>query len=130
TLFLLSQHPAITAALVEELEGKLRGDAPRVEQLPELPLLDAVVKESMRLFPPVPMNHRLAAEDCEIGGYRVRKGSELVSSIFHPHGLGQGFDDPHRFVPARWGWADPGPYVYNPFGAGPRMCIGSSFATV
>lgn len=128
TLFLLSQHPAIAAALVEELEGKLQGDAPRVDQLPGLPLLDAVVKESLRIFPPVPMNHRLASEDTEIGGYAVRKGAELLSSIYHTHRLRDWFAEPHRFVPARWESADPGPYVYNPFGAGPRMCIGSSFA--
>lgn len=128
TLFLLSQHPKTAAALVEELRDLLNGEPPTVEQMPQLLLLDAVVKESLRLFPPVPMNHRLAAEDCEMGGFEVRQGTELFSSVFHTHRMEGFFDQPNRFDPERWFGPDPGPYVYNPFGAGPRMCIGSSFA--
>ncbi len=130
TLFLLSQHPRITRDLVDELESTLHGDAPDVEQLPRLELLDAVVKESLRLFPPVPMNHRLAAEDCALGGYPVERGTELFSSIYHTHRLADWFSEPERFRPERWQTIEPGPYVYNPFGAGPRMCIGASFASM
>lgn len=130
TLFLLSQHPRITRELVEELDGTLRGEAPTVEQLQNLKLLDGVVKESLRLFPPVPMNHRLAAQDCSLGQYAIKQGTELFSSIYHTHRLPDWFPEPDRFWPQRWHDIDPGPYVYNPFGAGPRMCIGASFATM
>jgi cytochrome P450 len=128
TLALLSQHPDVAAALDDELAGCLRGAAPRVEQLGLLPLLDAVVKESLRLLPPAPLNHRIAAEDTELGGHVIPRGTELLSSAYHTHRLPDIYSNPARFSPRRWERLDPGPYAYNPFGAGPRMCIGASFA--
>ena len=62
TLFLLSQHPQIAADLLDELEGTLHSSAPTVEQLGQLPLLDAVIKESMRLIPPAPFTWRSAEQ--------------------------------------------------------------------
>jgi cytochrome P450 len=128
TLFLLSQHPKVAADLADELAGELRGDAPTVEQLARLPLLDHVVKESLRVFPPVPFNHRLAAGDTELGGYTLRSGTEIISSIYHTHRIEEIYPDAQRFKPERWEQLDPGPYAYSPFSAGPRMCIGAAFA--
>jgi len=59
TLFLLSQHPQIAADLLDELQTVLQGEAPTVEQLPQLPLLERVIKESMRVLSPVPWNGRV-----------------------------------------------------------------------
>jgi cytochrome P450 len=128
TLFLLSQHPRVAAALYEELKSELRGDAPRVEQLARLPLLDRVVKESLRLFPPAPFNHRIAAGDFELGGYAVPRHTEILVSIYHTQRDPAVYSEPHRFLPERWEKLDPGPYAYSPFSAGPRMCIGAAFA--
>lgn len=128
TLALLSQHPAIAAALHDELDGKLRGRAPEAAELAELPLLDRVVKESLRLLPPAPLNHRIAAEPCELMGHYIPRGTELVSSAFHTHRMPEIYAQPNRFSPSRWERLDPGPYAYNPFGGGPRLCIGASFA--
>jgi cytochrome P450 len=128
TLALLSQHPDIAAALHEELAAQLHGAAPSVAQLGALPLLDAVVKESLRLLPPAPLNHRVAAADSELGGHFIPRGTELVSSAYHTHRTPDHYPRPQRFDPERWQQLDPGPYAYSPFGAGPRMCIGSSFA--
>jgi cytochrome P450 len=130
TLALLSQHPRVAAALHEELSGKLGGSAPSVQQLAELPLLDGVVKESLRLLPPAPLNHRIAAVDTELGGYSVPRGTELISSVYHTHRVAEIYAEPQRFWPERWQTLDPGPYAYSPFGAGPRMCIGASFAVM
>ena len=128
TLLLLSQHPAAASAVAAELREVLGGAPPCVDQLPELPELDRVIRESLRLFPPAPLNHRLAASDCELGGYRLRAGTEVISSIYHTHRLPEIYADPQRFRPERWQGFEPGPYAFSPFSAGPRACIGASFA--
>lgn len=128
TLALLSQHPEVAAALDDELTGTLRGSAPRVDQLAALPVLDGVVKESLRLLPPAPLNHRIAAADTELGGHAIPRGTELLSSVYHTHRMPDVYEQPGRFSPRRWERLDPGPYAYCPFGAGARMCIGASFA--
>lgn len=128
TLVLLSQHPRVAAALYDELWGLLRGSAPSVEQLGRLPLLDRVLKESLRLLPPAPFNHRIAAEDTELEGYAIPRGTELISSVYHTHRVPDVFPQPGRFLPERWERAEPPPYAYGPFGGGPRTCIGASFA--
>ena len=130
TLFLLAEHPAIANELVAELTSVLRGDAPTVEQLTRLPLLDAVVKESMRVLPPVPMHPRIVAEDTELAGHFVPARTELFLSIFHMHHDPAIFDQPEQFRPSRWSKIKPSVYEYNPFSAGPRMCIGAAFATM
>ena len=128
TLLMLAQHPEILADLCDELSGKLRGAAPTFEELAELPLLDHVIKESLRLFPPAPMNHRITARDSELRDYRIPAGTEVLSSIYHTHRMPDLYPEPLRFHPERWQGLDPGPYGYNPFSAGPRMCIGATFA--
>jgi cytochrome P450 len=128
TLLLLTQHPKVLADLMDELTHVLKGEPPRVEDLAQLPLLDRVVKESLRILPPVPFNHRISAVDTELGGYSIPRGSELITSVYRTHRMSEFFPAGDRFRPERWENLDPGPYVYNPFGAGPRMCIGATFA--
>jgi cytochrome P450 len=130
TLLLLSQHPDVLRDVEDELDGVLRGSAPSVDDLAKLPLLDGVVKESMRVLPPVPIHPRIVAEDTELAGHRMPAGSEVWLSIFHMHHDAAVFSEPHRFRPRRWESAKPTVYEYNPFSAGPRMCIGASFATM
>jgi cytochrome P450 len=129
TLFLLTQHPQVARDLADELDGVLRGAPPAVEHLARLPMLDAVVKESMRVLPPVPLHPRIVAEDSELAGHRLPAGSEVFLSIFHMHHDPALFPDPTAFTPRRWEAIKPSVYEYNPFSAGPRMCIGASFAT-
>jgi cytochrome P450 len=128
TLFVLAQHPRILSDLCDELTAELHGGAPRFEDLTRLPLLDRVLKESLRLFPPAPLNHRVTARDSELLDYRIPRGTEVLSSIYHTHRLPELYPNPARFDPDRWLGFDPGPYAYNPFSAGPRMCIGATFA--
>jgi cytochrome P450 len=130
TLFLLSQDPKVMSELASELDTTLHGSAPSIEQLSELRVLDRVVKESMRLFPPAPLNHRIVAYDTELGGHRLLAGTEVMSSGYHTHRLPEFFPEPLLFRPDRWQGFDPGPYAYSPFGAGPRMCIGATFALI
>ncbi len=127
TLLLLSQHPAVLRELDDEL-AVLGGNAPSVDDLAKLTLLDGVVRESMRLLPPVPLHPRIVAQDSQLGGYDLPAGSELFLSIFHMHHDPKIFPDPESFRPRRWESIKPSVYEYNPFSAGPRMCIGASFA--
>lgn len=129
TLLLLSQHPQICADLLDELQAALGGAPPTVEQLRELPLLDRVVKESMRVLPPVPWNSRVAVAADELGGQRILPATEILLSIYHTHHMPEIYPSPERFDPARWERHEYGIFEYNPFSGGPRMCIGASFAT-
>ncbi len=129
TLFLLSQHPAVADALEDEL-ATLGGDAPTVELLPRLPLLDRVVKESLRLFPSAPFSARRATRDVELDGHLLPAGSEVVMSYYHTHRDADVFEAPTRFRPERWETLSPSPFAYLPFGAGARQCIGMGFANL
>lgn len=130
TLMLLSQHPRAYRDLEDEVDAVLRGAPPTVEDLAKMPLLDAVLKESMRVLPPVPLHPRIVAEHCEIGGHVFPAGSELWLCIFHMHHDQRIFPAPDTFLPRRWETAKPSAFEYNPFSAGPRMCIGAAFATM
>ena len=130
-LYLVSQHPAIEARLLDELHRVLAGRDPAAGDLPSLPYTEMVVREAIRLYPPAPGFAREPIEDIHIGGYDVPKGS-LVSVITYAlHRDPRFFDHPDTFDPERFapGWEDRIPrYAYLPFGGGPRVCIGNGFA--
>ena len=128
TLFLLSQHPPIAADLLDELQSVLQGEAPTAAQLMQLPLLERVIKESMRVLSPVPWNGRVTSQETELGGYVLPPGTEVFASIYHTHHMGELYPDPEAFQPQRWETIHPSGYEYNPFSAGPRLCIGAGFA--
>ena len=128
TIFLLSQHPHVTGDLVNELDSVLHGQPPRIEQLHQLPLLDRVIKESMRVLTSVPWNGRVTSETTELGGYELPKGTEVFVSIYHTHHMPEIYQDPEAFKPERWETINPSIYEYNPFSAGPRLCLGAAFA--
>ena len=131
TWHLLARHPEVEQRLHEELREVLGGRAPDMDDLPNLRYADAVVKESMRVCPPVWGFGREALQDCEIGGYRVPKGTQVVVNQWVMHRDERYFEGPETFCPERWldGSTDGLPkYAYFPFGGGPRLCIGQSFA--
>jgi cytochrome P450 len=128
TLFLLSQHPQIMADLVDELQGVLNGEAPTIEQLAHLPLLDRVIKESMRVFSPVPWNGRVTSQPTELGNHVLPTGTEVFVSIYQTHQMAELYPEPNVFNPQRWETISPSIYEYNPFSAGSRLCIGAGFA--
>jgi cytochrome P450 len=128
TLFLLSQHPQIAQDVVDELHFVLNGEAPTVGQLQKLPLLERVIKESMRLLPPVPWNGRVTSQPTQLGGYELPKGTEVFLSIYQTHHLPEIYSQPEKFNPQRWETFEPTMFEYNPFSAGSRICIGAGFA--
>ncbi len=128
TLFLLAQHPDVQADVLDELDDELCGDPPTVEQLGRLPLLERVIKESMRLLPPVPFGRRFAVEPCQFGPYELRKGTPVFFSHYITHRLPEIYEQPQQFLPQRWERLKPTQYEYLPFGAGTHNCIGGAFA--
>ena len=131
TAYLLAQHPEIQERMHAELDAVLAGRLPTVEDLPHLPYTERVVRESLRLYPPAWIMPRIAIEDCEIHGYRIRKGASVLVSQWIVHRNPRFYADPLRFDPDRWTeqFARSLPhFAYFPFGAGPRICIGNSFA--
>ncbi|RLS54341.1 MAG: cytochrome P450 [Planctomycetota bacterium] len=128
TLFLLAQHPGVMSQLHAEFQEKLDGQAPTAEQVDQLPFLDAVLRESMRVLPASAYSIRVAAETCELGPFKLNPGNPVIFSQFITHHMPHLFPQPEKFLPDRWGAISPSPYAYLPFGAGARMCIGAALA--
>ena len=87
----------------------------------------------MRLYPPAPVLTRIAKEPMEIGGKHLETGSLIVMPIFAIHRHRRLWQDPDRFDPERFAperEAQHSRYQFMPFGAGPRICVGASFALI
>jgi cytochrome P450 len=131
TWMLLSRHQEVQARVLEELRAVLGGRSPAAADLDRLPYTTMVVKESMRLYPPIWTISRETARECEIGGYEVPRGCMVMTSPWVMHRDPRFFDRPELFAPERWanGLEKRLPRgVYFPFGDGPHFCIGRNFA--
>jgi cytochrome P450 len=131
TWWLLDQHPEIEAKLHAELNLILQGRTPTLDDLPSLRYTEHVITESMRLYPPAWGMARMALEDTELAGYRVRKGSGVTVAQWAVHRDPRWYEAPLEFRPERWegDLAKRIPrFAYFPFGGGPRQCIGNAFA--
>lgn len=128
TALLLAQHPAVLADLGDEVDALGPLENVDAEKLLSSPLLDAVIKESMRLVTPVPfMSFRMAA-DGEIADQAFVRGSRFYVVSHLTHRLPELYQAPDRFRPGRWFSIKPSPYEYMPFGAGQRRCPGTWLA--
>jgi cytochrome P450 len=120
----------VLADVLEELHRTLGDAPPRYDQLGSLPLLGRVIKESLRLFPPAPFTGRMTVQPTELQGVPLPAGTELIISPYCLHRDPDLYADPLQFRPERWETLSRSPFEYAPFGAGPRTCIGSAFATL
>jgi cytochrome P450 len=127
TLLLLDQHPQIARDLYEELGGS-RAGLPSSQELTQLPLLTAIIKESMRILPPVPQQIRIAQQDTTLSGHPLAKRTKILLSSFITNRDPDLYPAPDRFTPERWAGIAPSQYEYSVFSGGPRACPGYAFA--
>jgi len=128
---LLAMHPEAEARLAAEVADVLGGRSASADDLPRLRYTEGVVLEAMRLYPPAYTIGREAIADCEVGGFRVPRGTTVLMSQWVVHRDPRFFKNPDEFRPERWAddaCADLPKYAYFPFGGGPRLCIGNTFA--
>lgn len=128
-LLLLALHPEISAEFLDEL-SPLAGQAPGTGQFQAFPALDGIVKETLRMFPPLLWQLRYTVEPTVMGAYEISAGKGVCVSAFIAHRDPDVFEEPERFRPSRWLDINPSPYEYFPFSGGPRLCMGAAFATM
>ena len=131
--FILTQNPDIQTKLCQEVDEKLQGRSPTMEDLDpkNMPYLNGVLFETLRLYPPVPEDNKEIAEDnvTYIDGTPLYKGTQVV---FVPYTMGRNPEvypnplkvDPHRWIPFK----QPDPFAFPVFQAGPRFCLGKDMA--
>ena len=131
TLYLLARDRRAQARLRDDVRDALSDGLPSAGAIARLPFLDAVLCESLRLYPPVWGMSRQATADCEIAGQHVPKGTSVIFSQWVIQRDPRYFDHPDSFQAERWldGLQKRLPrYAYFPFGGGQRICIGANFA--
>lgn len=132
-LYLVSQQDDCEARMLEEI-ATVAGEAPiDADMAAKLPYTRWVIEEAMRLYPPVPVLARVAAKACELAGKKVRRGDAVIAPIYALHRHRKYWDQPDAFIPERF--SEPRlhvrqRYIYMPFGAGPRICLGAQFALI
>lgn len=130
--FILSQQPQLVARIRAEVKA-VCGDGPiEFEHIKRLSFTRNVFRETLRLYPPITFIPRVAAEATKIGKYKVKRGAMIMIAPWTIHRNAAYWKNPHafdpdRFSPEREGELVPGTYL--PFGWGPRVCVGASFAT-
>jgi cytochrome P450 len=128
TWSLLARHPEAARNMHAEATEVLGDRAPRYEDLPRLSYTTTVIQEAMRLYPPVWGLPRKALGPDEIGGYRVPAGADVMICPYTLHRHEAFWTAPDQFRPERFESGAAGHahrYAYIPFGAGPRVCVGS-----
>jgi len=131
TLFLLGQHSEIQEQLHDEVAGVLGGRRATAADAMKLPLCERIVREGMRLYPPAFVVGRRPTGDISIGGHPMPQGTNVLMSQWVVQRDERWHERPDEFDPSRWegDWQSRIPkYAYFPFGGGPRICIGNTFA--
>jgi cytochrome P450 len=133
TLYLLSRAPEWEARVLEEIRLVVPSGPVTGEHIGRLVTVQQVLKESMRLYPPLPVMTRHTAKDVELAGEHIKAGTLIGLPIYVIHRHRKLWDDPDRFDPSRFAperEASYSRYQFMPFGAGPRVCIGAAFALI
>lgn len=131
TLYLLSQNPDIAEQLYAEIDTVIGTRRPTLADLRNLPYTENVIKEGMRVYPPVWTVARQTQEATELGGYSIPKYATAIIPIWSVHHDERWYPNPMQFDPDRWSEErakDIPRYGYLAFGGGPRICIGNAFA--
>ncbi|CAM2100669.1 cytochrome P450 27C1 [Caretta caretta] len=131
--YLLAKHPEVQESVYEEIVNNLGKDqVPTSDDVPKLPLIRGLLKETLRLFPVLPGNGRVTQEDLVVGGYLIPKGTQLALCHYATSYEEENFPMANDFRPERWLRKDNTDRVDNfgsiPFGYGIRSCIGKRIA--
>jgi sterol 14-demethylase len=135
TLIEMLRHPDVYAALLTELD-ELYSDGRSVSfhALRQIPLLENVIKETLRLHPPLIILMRMALNDVEVQGQSIPRGQIVATSLAVSNRMPEDFPDPDAFVPQRYDAPREEDLVhrwtYIPFGAGRHRCVGAAFAVM
>ena len=130
-LHLFGTHPDVLARAQAEVDAELGSEPLTTAALARLTYLDMVIKETLRLYPPIHVGNRIAADDMTINGYELQAGDRVMASIYLTQRDEHHWDEPRAFRPERFAPGERHPaFTYVPFGAGPRTCIGAAFAQI
>ena len=134
-LYLMGVHAETMATVVAEIDAVIGSgnEPPTVDQINRLDYLDQVIKETLRLYPPIHVGNRRMPQEQGLCGYQVSEGTRVMYSIYLSHRDPAQWRDPNTFCPARFergAEEKVPPFTYVPFGGGPRNCIGAAFAQV
>jgi len=129
TIYLLAQHPEVLPKIQQELASVLEGRLPASQDLSKLVYLEAVVKESLRLYPPAPTTSRMVKTETTMNGYKIPAGTICVVSPYVMGRLPSLWDEPEVFRPERWLEKKKiSSFAWLPFLVGNHACIGQRFA--
>jgi cytochrome P450 len=131
TFYLISQHSDVETRLLEEINRVLGQRAIAIPDLEQMPYLEMVLKESMRLLPVTTVVSRQAVENVVLNGYTLPKNSIVLFAPWTLHRCPEYFPNPLGFDPERFHRDRIGKipkFAYLPFSAGPRICIGNALA--
>lgn len=130
SIYLVSSHEPTLARVRAEI-AEVAGAAPVVaEQVDRLVFTRQVLSEALRLYPPAHILTRVCTRTIRVGGVEIKKGARIIVPVYALHRHRLWWTNPDAFDPDRFGPGKPTPdrHVYMPFGAGPRICLGASFA--
>ena len=133
SLYLLSQNPEVMARVRAEVRAVCGDAVPKWNQVQQLTYTRMVIQETMRVFPPVWALIRIAKDDDEIEGHRIRSGDKVVMLTYIAHHNPRYWDEPERFDPERFAPERARKrvkYSYLPFAAGKRSCIGGALSQI
>ncbi|XP_052821947.1 cytochrome P450 27C1 isoform X1 [Octopus bimaculoides] len=130
-IYLLASNPEVQEKLHDEISRTLQGQPCQSSHLTNMPYLKAVLKESMRLYPVIPIGARITTEDIVLDGYHIPKGTCLMINNYAMSRDERNFPNANEFIPERWFRSDTRkfhPFAVIPFGHGSRSCIGRRIA--
>ena len=125
----MARHPEMQENIRDEVRSVTAGGELAPTAYSKLAFTSAVVKETLRLYPPVWSMGRKTILNTKLDGQPVPKGTDIWICLYRTHRDARWYTEPNRFLPQRW-LQDPAPrpFTYLPFGMGPRVCIGQHFA--
>jgi cytochrome P450 len=127
TFYLLGMNPDVLGHLQSELKTSFTPESLTPSGW-QPHLLDEIIKESLRLYPPIHLGSRRLEEPMDLDGHTLPAGERLLYSIYLTHRDPAAWENPDQFSPERFARGhNPAPFTYVPFGGGPRACMGSAF---